>query len=632
MWTWWIASSWAATVAVLPLEAGVTGDGWNGLGPALSGMMVTDLASVPGIRLVERQRLDEVLKEFDLTASGYVDEQTAQHLGKGLGAEYVVFGTFSVLDHAFRLDARIVDVASGEIKGSASATGTTEHFLDVEQELVRGLVGAYDKALARDHSAVAFGVAPTLDLSALSAWGEGVALQREGDLDSARHRYEAALKADPQFAAARSALGDLRGTLEQLHADHLKATTDAREARWAKVLAATTDERTRPADFKDTSDTIMAFAVRLETLQRAKLDCQRRDEMLHYLDRVGWQVQYPKGGWERLYTRGNDVAVASQFVPAGDDRAWHDAQFELGTGPMPLFQNTAHFLYGFPDPILNVPSSSDLLHTIVRCVSPAETLGAIREIHAQVDAHGAGGQLYDPAEPLMDLDLRLELSEMLLQAESSGIDPAMTARFSAILAKFPAESDGHRRIVSFGDRLEIAGRAYALGRIARLGFNDGEVESLLPTLAEENPAIWRLDDVCGPTVKSWTAWASGQLVYISDQREQNREPSFVGMATIVRSLIDAGCMQGVPARFSAPGEISAWIATAPDRTLDTKSKSCESSWRAWKTRNATSGDTKYTNLNMEISALLTYYSELVLPGCVADPITRLPDEAETTRP
>lgn len=110
------------------------------LGRGVADMLTTDLAGAPGLRLVERQRLAEVLSELQLGKGGFVDPATAQALGRGVGATGVVVGSLTVAVEGMRLDARVIDVATGEVRASAQASGREEEFFRLEAEVARELL------------------------------------------------------------------------------------------------------------------------------------------------------------------------------------------------------------------------------------------------------------------------------------------------------------------------------------------------------------------------------------------------------------------------------------------------------------------------------------------------------------
>lgn len=67
---------------------------WNGgVGWELSGMLSNELSSTGDFRVVERQKLQSVLEEQNLAASGRVREGSGPRIGKLTGAQYLITGT-----------------------------------------------------------------------------------------------------------------------------------------------------------------------------------------------------------------------------------------------------------------------------------------------------------------------------------------------------------------------------------------------------------------------------------------------------------------------------------------------------------------------------------------------------------
>ncbi|HZP68016.1 MAG TPA: CsgG/HfaB family protein [Rudaea sp.] len=74
-----------------------TSAGWwsGGVGWELSSMLSNELSSSGAFRVVERQKLQNVLEEQNLGASGRVASGTSAKIGKLTGAQYLVTGTVS---------------------------------------------------------------------------------------------------------------------------------------------------------------------------------------------------------------------------------------------------------------------------------------------------------------------------------------------------------------------------------------------------------------------------------------------------------------------------------------------------------------------------------------------------------
>ncbi len=141
------------TVAVLSFTNGSGDPQYDPLGKGIAAMMITDLSSVSTIRLVERERLNDLTKEMELQQSQAVDPLTAATVGKLAGAQYVVTGAIVALDPMMRLDTRVVNVATTEIVKTARVTGEQKKLFDLQQKLAKELIDGLSVALSPEDSA-----------------------------------------------------------------------------------------------------------------------------------------------------------------------------------------------------------------------------------------------------------------------------------------------------------------------------------------------------------------------------------------------------------------------------------------------------------------------------------------------
>ncbi|MGK7346351.1 MAG: CsgG/HfaB family protein [Candidatus Nitrospinota bacterium M3_3B_026] len=70
----------------------------GGTGRDLAGMLTNELAAGGKLKMVERKKLESVLKEQDLGASGRIRKDTAAQIGKLTGAQYLVMGTVTAFE------------------------------------------------------------------------------------------------------------------------------------------------------------------------------------------------------------------------------------------------------------------------------------------------------------------------------------------------------------------------------------------------------------------------------------------------------------------------------------------------------------------------------------------------------
>lgn len=72
---------------------------WNpDVGWELSGMLTNELAATGSFSMVERSKLQHVLTEQDLAASGRIAPGTGAKMGKLVGAKYLVMGTVTAFE------------------------------------------------------------------------------------------------------------------------------------------------------------------------------------------------------------------------------------------------------------------------------------------------------------------------------------------------------------------------------------------------------------------------------------------------------------------------------------------------------------------------------------------------------
>jgi len=129
-------------IAVFPLEDLRPSGETKGLGEALAEGITDGLNGAPGIRVVERHRLKAVMDEIGLGMTGAVDEKTAIRVGKLLGANHLLLGSYMKFKDQVRVNTRVVRTETGEIVGTAKVTGKFDDILELEEKLVGGILSS----------------------------------------------------------------------------------------------------------------------------------------------------------------------------------------------------------------------------------------------------------------------------------------------------------------------------------------------------------------------------------------------------------------------------------------------------------------------------------------------------------
>lgn len=136
------APAGAAAIAILSLNNNTGEATLDRTGRTLAEIMMEEAKASAGARVVERERLDQVLRELRLAKDAVMDQATAVRAGRLLGAGRMVFGSFSVLGHGFALTARVVSVETGEIVAAVTRKGKgTDELEGMARAAIREALG-----------------------------------------------------------------------------------------------------------------------------------------------------------------------------------------------------------------------------------------------------------------------------------------------------------------------------------------------------------------------------------------------------------------------------------------------------------------------------------------------------------
>ncbi|MGE5458364.1 MAG: CsgG/HfaB family protein, partial [Methanococcaceae archaeon] len=102
------------------------------LSKGIAQMLITELAQIKSFKVVERERLNDLIKEQKLSLSGAVDQATIQKVGKLLGAQTLLFGSYvNFFGGKMRLDLRIVETETGLTLKAEEVTDDVEELFSM---------------------------------------------------------------------------------------------------------------------------------------------------------------------------------------------------------------------------------------------------------------------------------------------------------------------------------------------------------------------------------------------------------------------------------------------------------------------------------------------------------------------
>lgn len=213
------------SVAVLYFDNHTGKPDYDPLGKGIASMMISDLSAVPEIQLVERERMQDLVKELDAQRTQYFDSTTAVKVGKMMGAEYIVVGAFAALQPKMRIDTRVVRVATGEIVKTAQVTGDEDKFFELEQKLARNLIDGLGIALSPEDSArlAAKQEENRIDaLSTMTAFSQALNQYDKADFLGAAQTMVPVMSASPNSSLVRVAYDAIRRRAAASAADKAK--------------------------------------------------------------------------------------------------------------------------------------------------------------------------------------------------------------------------------------------------------------------------------------------------------------------------------------------------------------------------------------------------------------------------
>jgi len=122
----------------------------NMLKKGLADMMISDLSNINMINIVERDRLESILKEQKLNNTQDFDPETASEIGRLLGAEIILTGAYFEMFGSLRVDARFIDVTTGEILKSDGVDGESSKFFKIQKQLSWKIIKNLDAKLSEE--------------------------------------------------------------------------------------------------------------------------------------------------------------------------------------------------------------------------------------------------------------------------------------------------------------------------------------------------------------------------------------------------------------------------------------------------------------------------------------------------
>jgi TolB-like protein len=196
-------------IAVLSFENGGSygkdKEDFGALRKGIAAMLISELAQNRNVRLVDRGDIQRLLDEQGPAVAERVDRETAVKIGKLVGARYVIAGTFIDLYGDFRIDARIIDVETGEI----IKVVRSDPKLRDRQDMSRAIQSVAERITVEAKlPPLPAGTAPrrAVPTEALALFSRALLYHDRGDKAKAAEYYRKALEVFPLYTEASEGL------------------------------------------------------------------------------------------------------------------------------------------------------------------------------------------------------------------------------------------------------------------------------------------------------------------------------------------------------------------------------------------------------------------------------------------
>lgn len=199
----------AKRIAILYFDNGSDNAELSRLRKGLADMLISDLSKIKMLNVIERARLEEILKEQKLNNSKEFDASTATKVGKLLGVQYILTGAFFDLMGSMRMDARIIDVETGKIIKSEGIDGQTNTFFDLEKKLVVKIASGLNVELNADSKEATETKTSSLSYETSLAYSDALDKMDKGENGKAIELLKKVLQKNPDFAPAKKAFDKL---------------------------------------------------------------------------------------------------------------------------------------------------------------------------------------------------------------------------------------------------------------------------------------------------------------------------------------------------------------------------------------------------------------------------------------
>jgi len=219
----------AVSLAILPFRNASSDPSLDWIGSSVADMLSTDVGQSASLRTVSPNIVHQIFGDLRISSSTVLDPATIKRVADFSNADRVVWGQYARFGNAIRIDATLDDIRNNrtvplkvDVPSEKDIPAAIDHLADSIRQAL-----ALPRDVLKELKASSF--QPTSSsVDALRDYNQGLGLQREGKNLEAQKLFEAATRADPNFALAFARLpqayslpdnSDVRAALARLYED-----------------------------------------------------------------------------------------------------------------------------------------------------------------------------------------------------------------------------------------------------------------------------------------------------------------------------------------------------------------------------------------------------------------------------
>ena len=189
------------TVALSDFAVNSANPGYAYLGKGFAEIVAFELKKSKDLRLVDRERRNELLSEMEFALTGLTDPSAQLEIGKLLSVRYLVGGSITDMGGPLLVSLSMVDVESGEVVWRDQVTESGGKYAYIGAYFGKSLLRHFKVQVAKSTEA-SLAKAKEADAASVVALSAGIAALDKGDKAKAKKELALAKKIDPANAVA----------------------------------------------------------------------------------------------------------------------------------------------------------------------------------------------------------------------------------------------------------------------------------------------------------------------------------------------------------------------------------------------------------------------------------------------